>query len=88
MHQNMLAAGRLSDMMGTAQYDCAGHNMIGARSNYFIKCVTFSKNEQLGDLFQKRFTGGICDFRGYGSCIAWHPIIIHTGSAEVKVWTS
>ena len=34
----------------------------------------FSKKHQFGELFQKRFAGGICDFGGYGSCIAWHPI--------------
>ena len=27
-------------------------------------------NEQFGELFQKRFAGGICDFRGPRSCIA------------------
>ena len=29
-----------------------------------FKCVTFSNNQQLRELFQKRFAGGICDFRG------------------------
>ena len=29
-----------------------------------FKFVTFSKNQQFGELFQKRFASGICDFRG------------------------
>ena len=36
----------------------------------------FSKKQQLGDLFEKRFAGGICDFRGYPSCFVRHPIFI------------
>ena len=29
-----------------------------------FKFVTFSKNQQFGELFQKRFATGICDLRG------------------------
>ena len=29
-----------------------------------FKFATFSKNQQIGELFQKRFATGICDLRG------------------------
>ena len=39
-----------------------------------FEVFTFSKKQLFWELFQKRFTGGICDFRGYPPCIASNPI--------------
>ena len=52
----------------------------------FFKILTFyffyfSKNNYLGNFFQKRFTGGICDLGGYGSDTHLHPI----GMAALQV---
>ena len=43
--------------------------LISGNTFYFyilktFKFATFSKNQQYWELFQKRFAGGICDFRG------------------------
>ena len=47
------------------------NNPVNFFKNVF---ATFSKNRQFEDLFQKRFAGGICDFRGRAQCIGFHPI--------------
>ena len=33
---------------------------------YTFKFVTFSNNQQIWEVFQKHFAGGICDFKGGG----------------------
>ena len=47
----------------------------------------FSKSQQFGELFQKRFTTGICDLRGPRPCIAWHPIREREGANAANVNT-
>ena len=45
---------------------------------YHFKLLHFSKNQLFGELFQKRFTGGICDLGGHGTDTAANPIRMYS----------
>ena len=47
------------------------NNPVNFFKNVF---ATFSKNQQFGDLFEKRFAGGICDLGGYLTSSVSNPI--------------
>ena len=49
------------------------NNPVNFFKNVF---ATFSKNRQFGDLFEKRFAGGICDLGGYRTSSVSNPIDI------------